>query len=345
MELFVLSTPSMVINYENSHVSPFEGRGFRALGPIKKGDIYLKVRNVQILIFSGSVLTCYVLNFAGSLYHMLVSGQSKGCLQGRCFSLPQKLTDEHKQYVHCILVWNASPPFTILTKSKSQLDNSRIVKTLQLSLFGFLSNFSNWPKQMSKHLGVFCLMFFFLYHVGYFHWKTTHQELQQLSGEGKTLASLNEDLMALHLLLERSKGDAGGWNRWNTNFFWIGRCRFSLFTAGKIVIFFLMEQKSGQQVEVGSLSYMEFDTSKGWLALGFLNHQTVDVLDQVDLDLFKCIHVMLAGLPLRIVTFFAHHISLTFLIHNDWRKMCGSKRCPPHITFLDTQQYVSFIDI
>ena len=145
---------------KNSHVSPFEGRGFRALGPIKKGDIYLKVRNVQILIFSGSVLTCYVLNFAGSLYHMLVSGQSKGCLQGRCFSLPQKLTDEHKQYVHCILVWNASPPFTILTKSKSQLDNSRIVKTLQLSLFGFLSNFSNWPKKMSKHLGVFFLMFF-----------------------------------------------------------------------------------------------------------------------------------------------------------------------------------------
>ena len=41
--------------------------------------------------------------------------------------------------------------------------------------------------------------------------KDAYKELQQLSGEGKTLASLNEDLMALHLLLERSKGDAG-WN-------------------------------------------------------------------------------------------------------------------------------------
>ncbi len=70
-------------------------------------------------------------------------------------------------------------------------------KTIRLP-FGSLSNFS---RVKPSRLWVWV----FLYHLGSRNGK--HQELQQLSGQ--SLASLNEDLMALHLLLERSKGDAG----------------------------------------------------------------------------------------------------------------------------------------
>ena len=61
MELFVLSTPSMVFPHVvNSHeFSPFEGRGFRALGPIKKGEIYLKVgKFLQFFDVSDPFLAC-----------------------------------------------------------------------------------------------------------------------------------------------------------------------------------------------------------------------------------------------------------------------------------------------
>ena len=325
MEFFVLLTPSMVINYQNSHVSPFEGRGFRALGPIKKGDIYLKVRNVQILIFRDPFWLVMFLNLAGSLYHMLVSGQSKGCLQGRCFSLPQKLTDEHKQYVHCILVRNASPPFTILTKSKSQLDNSQIVKTLRLK--PFLVSFPTFQidkknRQSIRVCFFFCIIFWM------FSIKSIHQELQQLSGEGKTLASLNEDLMALHLLLERSKGDAGGWNRWNTNFFWVGRCRFSLFT------WLVVSPRTLGKWSNLTCAYFSMKPPPS-----HSRKIDINVLNQVDFGfIFYSCHVGWSSTT-NCHLFFAHHISLAFSVHHDWRKMCGSKRCP-HILPLDTQQYV-----
>ena len=135
----------MVINYQNSHVSPFEGRGFRALGPIKKGDIYLKVRNVlQILIFREPFWLVMFLNLAGSLCHMLVSGQSKGCLQGRC-CFCHRSWQMSIPYVHCILVRNPSPPFTILIKSKSQFDNSQIVNTDATIITISKTKTNNWP--------------------------------------------------------------------------------------------------------------------------------------------------------------------------------------------------------
>ena len=68
----------------------------------------------------------------------------------------------------------------------------------------------------------------------------------------------------------------------------VGRCRFSLFTAGKIVLL-SMEKNLANKLRLVVYLIWSLIHPKGG-CLGFLNHQTVDVLDQVDFGfiLYSC---------------------------------------------------------